>query len=195
MTFLLMTLTVFLGSSTRALVGSGRSLFPKPVTYLLASVLCASIGLGLAPSPSAIHLLAALWAALAVTVSLSAGYTNWEKTAVMLPRLAIPSLFVVMPLMYTIGIHLNFLIYVLFSIGVALLYPRREAAYQYLLALKIPYYWQWVADPVDPAIVHRKLRLYTPFSFFSSSDFWDSARLAECASGAAHIGLLPILFI
>lgn len=159
-------LMFILGSIGRAGVGLGRgpsflgrwSVYP-PIALLSAYV-------GLAPIQLDLSLLVYLWAALIASLNLALGYTQWESWKWMVARFGLPSLVLVLPMIY-LHTSPSLLLYPLLSVLAGLFYPHRQKVFEWLR--------------LDRLSLHYTL------------SWLDSSRLAELIAGACILGGLSIL--
>ena len=107
------------------------------------------------------------------------GYTRWECWWWMVLRLGLPSLLLVLPVVYLQQATLSQALgYVLFSAIAGLLYPHRQRLFE-LLGLR-------QRTLQLPSLFHRQGSTPTTVD-------WDSARLMELIVGAAVLGGLALL--
>jgi hypothetical protein len=179
-------LMFLLGSVGRAYVGTGRGpdWLGRWSVYPLIALLSAYVGL--APIQLDLSLLVYLWAALIASLNLALGYTQWESWKWMVARFGLPSLVLVLPMIY-LHTSPSLLLYPLLSVLAGLFYPHRQKVFD----LEVPYWWHWSVDPLDPKRAVRVFDYFQPLHF--PFNWWDSARLAEVAAGAAILGGLSVL--
>ena len=167
MTYIILSLVA--GGVARAFVGTGLgpkwlgrwSVYP-PVA---AAILLSSPALDLTTYA---NFGLFFWAVLVSSLNLGLGGTNWESWKHQVLRFGLPSIALILPLLFQNPSPL-LLLYPLCVASIAACYPMRQRAFELLR--------------------FRERTFNTPFG----SVDWDSARLAELALGAAVLGGLAIL--
>lgn len=123
-------LCVVLGGLTRACVGSGLPV-NKYLAYLLAALGCGYVGLGTSLDLSLVETGVLFWVSTIAALNLAAGYTRWECWWWQVLRFGLPSIALILPLLFQNPSPL-LLLYPLCVASISAFYPMRQRAFDLL---------------------------------------------------------------